>query len=108
MDMGLKNRRVLVSGASRGIGLAIVERFLAEGASVAFFARGQRGVDDVLTALNGKGQVYGAVVDAAEHDALRAWVIHAAETLGGIDIVVNNASASASVDWTEVAWRNSF
>ena len=108
MDMRLKNRRVLVSGASRGIGLAIVERFLAEGASVAFFARGQQGVDDALAALNGKGQVYGAVVDAAEHNALRAWVTQAAETLGGIDIVVNNASASASVDWTEVAWRNSF
>ncbi len=108
MDMRLKDRRVLVSGASRGIGLAIVERFLAEGASVAFFARGQRGVDDALAALNGKGQVYGAVVDSAEHNALRAWVTQAAETLGGIDIVVNNASASASVDWTEVAWRNSF
>ncbi|MCX2978435.1 SDR family NAD(P)-dependent oxidoreductase [Candidatus Marimicrobium litorale] len=108
MDMRLKDRRVLVSGASRGIGLAIVERFLAEGASVAFFARGQQGVDDALAALNGKGQVCGAVVDSSEHDALRAWVTQAAETLGGIDIVVNNTSASASVEWTEAAWRNSF
>ena len=74
MDMRLKDRRVLVSGASRGIGLAIVERFLAGGASVAFFARGQQGVDDALAALNGKGQVCGAVVDSSEHDALRAWV----------------------------------
>ncbi len=108
MDLGLSTKRVIVSGASRGIGLAIVERFLAEGASVAFFARGQEGVDSALKALSGKGMVYGSAVDAADHDAVRSWVREAAGKLGGIDIVINNTSASASVEWTIEAWRQSF
>jgi len=108
MDLGLNGMRVIVSGASRGIGLAIVERFLAEGASVAFFARGQDGVDSALKALSATGVVYGAAVDAADHDEVRAWVRTAAGQLGGIDIVINNTSASASVEWTVEAWRQSF
>ncbi|MDF5998559.1 SDR family NAD(P)-dependent oxidoreductase [Pseudomonas aeruginosa] len=44
MDLQLAQRRVLVSGGSRGIGRAIVEHFLAEGAEVAFCARGEAGV----------------------------------------------------------------
>jgi 3-oxoacyl-[acyl-carrier protein] reductase len=108
MDLELKGKRVLVSGASRGIGLAIASRFLEEGASVAFFARGQQGVDAALKALSASGEAYGSVVDGSDHDALRDWVAEAAENLGGIDIVVNNTSASASVEWTEEAWRQSF
>jgi 3-oxoacyl-[acyl-carrier protein] reductase len=108
MDLQLSGKRVLVSGASRGIGLAIAEKFLAEGASVAFFARGQEGVDAALKTLGANGKVYGSAIDAADHDAVRSWVREAADKLGGIDIVINNTSASASVEWTVEAWRNSF
>jgi 3-oxoacyl-[acyl-carrier protein] reductase len=108
MDLGLRAKRVIVSGASRGIGLAIAGKFLSEGASVAFFARGQEGVDTALAALGARGGVYGSAVDAADHAAVRAWVKTAAELLGGIDIVINNTSASASVEWTMDAWRQSF
>jgi 3-oxoacyl-[acyl-carrier protein] reductase len=58
--------------------------------------------------LNGKGLVYGSAVDAADHDAVRSWVKSAARKLGGIDIVINNTSASASVEWTVEAWRQCF
>lgn len=108
MDLGLRGKRVIISGGSRGIGLAIVEKFLAEGAAVAFFARDQSGVESALEVLSTKGRVYGSAVDAANHDAARAWVETAAGKLGGIDIVINNTSASASVEWTEEAWRRSF
>ena len=108
MDLGLRGKRVILSGGSRGIGLAIAEKFLAEGADVAFFARGQAGVNTALQALGTKGTVYGAALDAADHAAIRRWVQTAAEQLGGIDIVVNNTSASASVDWTTEAWHQSF
>lgn len=108
MDLKLKGKRVIISGGSRGIGLAIATRFLQEGAAVAFFARGRAGVDQALEQLGALGAVYGAALDAADHSAVRSWVADAAAQLGGIDIVVNNTSASASVEWTEHAWRQSF
>jgi 3-oxoacyl-[acyl-carrier protein] reductase len=108
MDLGLKDKRVIISGGSRGIGLAIASRFIAEGASVAFFARDQQGVDTALAELNSAGQAYGAAIDAADHAAVRAWVASAAAQLGGIDIVINNTSASASVEWNEATWRANF
>ena len=94
MDLNLQGKRVIISGGSRGIGLAIAERFLREGAAVAFFARGSDGVDLALQQLGDLGEVYGAAIDAADHKALRAWVAEAAAQMGGIDIVVNNTSAS--------------
>lgn len=108
MDLNLNKKRVIISGGSRGIGLAIATRFLQEGAAVAFFARGREGVTTALDQLTPLGEVYGAAVDAADHAAVKAWVADTAAELGGIDIVVNNTSASASVDWTEQAWRQSF
>jgi 3-oxoacyl-[acyl-carrier protein] reductase len=108
MDLNLKGKRVIISGGSRGIGLAIAAQFLREGASVAFFARGSEGVESAVKALGGLGAVYGAAIDAADHAAVRSWVAEAAAQLGGIDIVVNNTSASASIEWNEEAWRRSF
>ena len=108
MDLGLQGKRVILSGGSRGIGLAIARRFLEEGASVAFFARGAEGVARAAEELGGHGTVFGDAVDAADQQALASWVESAAARLGGIDIVVNNTSASASIEWTEQAWRDSF
>ena len=108
MELGLQGKRVIISGASRGIGQAIAAAFLEEGAAVAFFARGSDGVESAVEALSARGVVHGSSLDASDRDAVRAWVIESADKLGGIDIVVNNASASASVEWTEEAWRQSF
>lgn len=108
MDLNLNGKRVILSGGSRGIGLAIAARFLGEGANVAFFARGEAGVQAALEELGSKGEFYGDSVDAADTEAVRAWVLKAAQQLGGVDIVINNTSASASIEWNDEAWRNSF
>ena len=108
MDLNLNGKRVILSGGSRGIGLAIAARFLEEGANVAFFARGEAGVQAALEELGSKGEFYGDSVDAADTEAVRAWVLKAAQQLGGVDIVINNTSASASIEWDDEAWRNSF
>ena len=92
MDLGLEGKKVAITGGSRGIGRSIAMRFLAEGASVAFCARGQEGVDAAVEAMSGSGDVHGAAVDASDGDALRAWVGAAADQLGGLDIYVSNAS----------------
>jgi 3-oxoacyl-[acyl-carrier protein] reductase len=94
MDLQLKGKKAIVTGASRGIGRAIAETLAAEGCDVAICARGQAGVDEVVSALTAKGAAaFGAAVDIADGPALKAWVSESAERLGGLDILVSNASA---------------
>lgn len=92
MDLGLSGKKALITGGSRGIGRAIAARLLAEGASVAISARGKEGVDATVAELSGQGTIIGTAVDVADGDALTGWVNAMAEQLGGIDIVVSNAS----------------
>jgi len=108
MDLGLKGKKAIISGGSRGIGLAIADKFLEEGAEVGFFARGADGVAAAVEQLSKKGRVFGDAVDAADFDGVKAWVKKTGEALGGIDIVVNNASASAMMDWEKQSWQNNF
>lgn len=92
MDLGLAGKRALITGATKGIGRAIGESLLAEGASVAICARTADDVNAAVAELSTKGTAIGGVVDAANGDSLRAWVASSAEQLGGIDIYVHNTS----------------
>jgi len=94
MDLQLKGKKAIVTGASRGIGRAIAETLAAEGCDVAICARGQAGVDEVVGALTAKGATaFGAAVDIADGPALKTWITEAAKRLGGLDVLVSNASA---------------
>lgn len=104
MDLQLTGKRVLVTGGSRGIGRAIVEGFLDEGAVVGFCARDPQAVTTTSDELAGRGQVTGSVVDVGDAEALAAWVQTSAEAMGGIDVVVANVSALAIPD-TEENWQ---
>ena len=86
MDLGLKGKKALVTGSTKGIGRAIVETLLAEGASVAICARNAEEVATAVAELSKKGKVVGSAVDAGDPEALRAWIASSAEQLGGIDI----------------------
>ena len=105
MDLGLKNRRVLVSGGSRGIGKAIVQCFLEEGAQVAFCARSAEGIAMAEKAFG--ANAFGSVVDVTAADQVTNWVLNAAEQLGGLDIIVPNVSALAGGSDLET-WRRAF
>ena len=85
MDLGLKGKSAIVTGATRGIGRAIADLLADEGVNVAVCARKADEVAATVSALQAKGvKAFGQVVDIADASA---------EALGGLDILVSNASA---------------
>jgi 3-oxoacyl-[acyl-carrier protein] reductase len=103
MDLGLKGKKVIVTGGSRGIGRAALEIYAAEGADVAFFSRDRAQVQETVASLSRHGgKVHGSTFDLNNLAALPGWLTGAAEELGGCDIFVPCASASGSQatgDW---------
>jgi NAD(P)-dependent dehydrogenase (short-subunit alcohol dehydrogenase family) len=98
MDLGLKGRKVIINGGARGLGLAALKMFVAEGCDVAFFGRDPDKVAAAIDALaSGGTKVIGEAFDmAADHQAYRDWLSKAADDLGGCDIFVHNASSSGA------------
>jgi NAD(P)-dependent dehydrogenase (short-subunit alcohol dehydrogenase family) len=106
MDLQLNGTRVLVTGGTRGIGRAVVECFLDEGATVGYCARSAEEVAATEKSLQDRGNVTGTALDVGDADALAAWVEQSAAAFGGLDVVVANVSALAIPD-TEENWQAS-
>jgi len=113
MDVNLAGRTAIITGASKGIGLAVATRFAASGAEVAIIARGREALDNAvkIIAKSGRPRIAAIQADvAAAADLSRAYD-EAMTQFGKIDIVVNNAGTSrtgAFQEITDEVWREDF
>jgi 3-oxoacyl-[acyl-carrier protein] reductase len=109
MDLGLSGKRVIVTGATKGIGRAIAETFLSEGASVAICARTQADVETAVAELKKQHKnatVVGAAVDAGDSEAFRGFIDSSVQQLGGLDVFVHNTSGKPARKFD--GWINNF
>jgi NAD(P)-dependent dehydrogenase (short-subunit alcohol dehydrogenase family) len=94
--MKLENKIAVVTGGARGIGLAIVRRYLEEGGRLVVADIDQAAIDEALTTLQGEGhgaeRLMGVRLDVCDRQAIDAMVESVTERFGGIDILVNNAA----------------
>ena len=98
MDLGLAGRRAIVTGGSKGLGLAIAAELLAEGAAVVICSRHAAELDDAAAALakqaGDSAQIAALACDVTDPEQVTAFVDGAAAALGGVDILVNNAGGA--------------
>ena len=104
MSFDFRGKRVVVAGGSRGIGRSIALGFAAAGAGVSICARGA----DALAATRAEiqrsgGTAHAASCDLADGPAVTRYIADAATALGGIDVLVNNASGFGASD-DEAGW----
>jgi NAD(P)-dependent dehydrogenase (short-subunit alcohol dehydrogenase family) len=117
MDLELSGKRAIVTGGSRGIGLAIARQLALEGVDVGIAAREPQRIAEAvaeLSALTGR-RIVGRACDTTDDESVRAMVAALAGDLGGVDILVNSAAMPGGVNpppklagvttgalWTEV------
>jgi len=108
MELGLAGRLVLVTGGSKGIGLACANAFAAEGARIAICSRSRENVERASAELKG---AFGVAADLADPAAAAAMIEEVESRVGPVDVLVNSAGAAKRTpvdELTPAAWREAF
>ena len=105
MDLGLKDKKILITGGSKGIGLACATAFVAEGARVALVSRSEENLKKAKASLR---DAYIISADLTNAESAAAMVERVEKEFGPIDVLVNSAGAAKRTDaddLTPAAWR---
>ncbi len=110
MDLGLKNRGVIVAGSSEGIGRAAAESFAREGAQVAMCARSEDRLRQAAAAIQSAtgAEVYAVPLDVTDAPAVQRFTENVAKRFGRIDVCVANAGGPPAKNFLSVStdeWR---
>jgi meso-butanediol dehydrogenase / (S,S)-butanediol dehydrogenase / diacetyl reductase len=97
---GLENKNVIVTGGASGIGQATAARFLEEGCSVCVLDRSDEARARVVNELSGLAAAID--VDVSDHDQVQSAVAEAVESMGSVDILINNAAISIRHDFLDI------
>jgi 3-oxoacyl-[acyl-carrier protein] reductase len=112
MDLGLRGKVALVTGASRGIGLSITSRLGREGCRLGICARDLGRLNRVAAELRAEGiEVVSVAADVLDPGQAAQFVERCADELGGIDVLINNVGGSVGgslMEATDEDWRQSF
>ena len=101
-QIDLSGRRAVVTGGAQGIGLSIVNRFLASGAKVSLWDQDASLLEQTCSELESKGSVHAVIVELTDADAVAEASRDTVNALGEIDILVNNAGIAGP---TEPSWE---
>lgn len=105
MDLGIQDRLALVSGSTHGIGRAIAEALLLEGARVIVNGRRKEAVDETVAVLSRKGRAYGVAADLSGAEGANT-LLAAAAGIGAVDILVNNVGFFEVKKFTDISDRD--
>ena len=95
MNISLAGRTAIITGGSKGIGLAVAKRFAASGADVAIVARGQTALDQAVSQIGSRGgRIVAIAADVGKAEGVRRAYDGATTAFGKVDILVNNAGTS--------------
>lgn len=112
MDLGLKGKIAMITGASRGLGHAMAAALGQEGVRLSICARGEQTLRETETELAKKGfEVMAIPTDVTVATDAERWVAETVQRFGGVDILVNNAGAARPgtlAELSEETWREAF
>ena len=114
MDLGLDGKAALVTGANRGIGMAIAKGLAKEGCNVAMCSRNEQSIQDAAheVAEQTKAKAFGIAADVLNPAAASRLVDEAAGKLGGINILINNVGGNIGqrtlMDASDEDWEQTF
>lgn len=108
MDLGLRGKCVLITGATAGIGRRIADLFAEEGANVAICSRSPESVNRAVKEMKviADGKVVGAPCNIKNKEEYESWIEAMAAELGGVDIFIPNVSAGGGADSEKNWWKN--